>query len=281
MLALILGSLIIFRSSLNSLYDSDGLVQLISVPSYSNATVSGLLTCDDWDGEKGGVLAFMVNDTLTLNANIDVSGKGFRGADPVLSEGYCANTDSVYFYRYLFPESSDSVGRKGEGVANNDTNYVKGISCWGNGGGGGNARFAGGGGGGNYSNGGQGGYEDTITCVQLNYLEEGSPTEPWEGLGGRGGQGLGFGTNDSTIFFGGGGGSGTRIASLTASTGGNGGGIIVILAKHIKANGYQMVSKGTDVTDIVTASGGGGGGGTIVFYIDSVEGDFTLSVVGG
>src|SRR5690606_39024406 len=56
-----------------------GRVQIVRVPSYKNLTVNNTLTCAPWDGKTGGVLAIIVNDTLTLNNDIDVSGKGFRG----------------------------------------------------------------------------------------------------------------------------------------------------------------------------------------------------------
>ena len=67
------GDTIIFKASLNNTYDTDDLVQLIRVPSYKNVSVDGELTCENWDGGKGGVLALMVSDTLFLNANIDAN----------------------------------------------------------------------------------------------------------------------------------------------------------------------------------------------------------------
>lgn len=265
---------VILRTSLTNHYDPGGLVQLIHIPSYKNVRVSGILTCDPWDGEKGGVLVFFANDTIYLEANIDVSGKGFRGAEPVLNDhGTCSEFDTTYFHQYLFHELSDSVGRKGEGIVKYDSAYAKGLSRWGNGGGGGNARFAGGGGGSNKATGGQGGTEDTISCNVTK-----------KKLGGRGGQTLQIGPNfnDSIIFFGGGGGTGTYTNELYASAGGNGGGIVIILGKFMVGNNYQILADGESVTDTATASGGGGGGGgTIIFDVDSVQGDLGISFIGG
>lgn len=281
---------VILRNPLAKLYDTNKSVQLIKVPSVSSATVTSTLTCDPWDGQKGGVVAIMVADTLVLNANIDVSGKGFRGAEPVLSaNGYCASEDSLLFRSYFFDEAFDGAGRKGEGISENNASYAKGLGRWSNAGGGGNGRFAGGGGGGNAGGGGLGGAEDSIICNTPEYIGEIRPlpyndTLPWLGIGGRGGQGLTSPNlfTDSTIFLGGGGGSGIYTSSIVGSSGGNGGGIVIILSNYIKPNGFGIIADGGSVTSIATASGGGGGGGgVIVFDIEKVQSDIILSVKGG
>lgn len=280
---------VILRNPLSKIYDGSKSIQLIKLPFFRSAVVTSTLTCDPWDGEKGGVVAIMVADTLVLNANIDVSAKGFRGADPVLSDGNCTNTDSLLYRSYYFDESFNGAGRKGEGIASYDALYAKGLGRWGNGGGGGNGRFAGGGGGGSASSGGLGGEEDSLACNTPEYIGEIRP-EPfndtliWRGIGGRGGQGLTstFLFTDSTIFMGGGGGSGTYTGSLTASTGGNGAGIIIIISNYIKPNGYSLIANGQTVTTTATASGaGGGGGGVVAIDIQNLSSDLTLSVKGG
>lgn len=275
---------VVLRAALANHYDVEGLVQLIRVPSYSNVRITGSLTCDPWDGEKGGVLVLFANDTIYLEADIDVSEKGFRGAEPVLGENdsLCASEDSAYFYQYVFPESSDRVGRKGEGVVEYNPLYAKGLSRWGNAGGGGNARFTGGGGGGNGASGGNGGNEDTITCgPSPAYLNE-TGDAPWEGLGGLKGQGMSFFVNDSTIYMGGGGGAGTYTSDLFATQGGTGGGIVIIIGKFLVVNNHEIFADGEDITEVATASGAGGGaGGTIVFDVDSVQGQIDLWVSGG
>ena len=56
--------------------------QMITVRQYSDLTVNagGEITCPTWDGETGGVVCFLVQNTLTLNSGeIDVEGKGFFG----------------------------------------------------------------------------------------------------------------------------------------------------------------------------------------------------------
>jgi len=277
---------VVLRAALANHYDVGGLVQLIRVPSYSNVRITGTLTCDPWDGEKekGGVLVLFANDTIYLEADIDVSKKGFRGAEPVLGENdsLCASEDSAYFYQYFYPESSDRVGRKGESVVEYNPLYAKGLGRWGNAGGGGNARFSGGGGGSNYGSAGIGGKEDTITCgPSPPYLNEDSDG-PWTGLAGRGGQGMTSFIDDSTIYMGGGGGAGTYTSDLFATRGGNGGGIVIIIGKFLVGNNHDIFADGEDITEVATASGaGGGGGGTIVFDVDSVQGQIDLWVSGG
>jgi hypothetical protein len=56
--------------------------QMITVRQYSNLTIAagGEITCSAWDGATGGVVCFLVQNTLTLNGGeIDVEGKGFFG----------------------------------------------------------------------------------------------------------------------------------------------------------------------------------------------------------
>lgn len=285
----VIGDTVIFKSFLNDNYDVDGLVQLIKVPSYKSVSVDSKLTCDPWDGEKGGVLALMVSDTLFLNANIDVTGKGFRGADSLLSNGDCAKSDSTLYASQFFNRNTPAIsaGLKGESIAKYDTTYAKGLGKWANGGGGGNARFSGGGGGANSGAGGYGGEEDTITCLTTPNYED-SPeyfgTNYWNALGGTAGYSLNeYGAiNQETIFFGGGGGSGTFTTGLLATSGGNGGGIIIIMVKVIKSNGNSIIADGESVTAIAEGSAGGGGaGGTIFLDADSLIGDLTVSVRGG
>ena len=52
--------------------------QLIRVASYENAVVNNTLTADPWDPvtNTGGVVALFVKEKITLNAPIDVTGKG-------------------------------------------------------------------------------------------------------------------------------------------------------------------------------------------------------------
>lgn len=75
---------VVFRNNILNTFDIKGSVQLVRVPYYNSATVTGKLTSKSWDNieRTGGVLAMILGRKLKLNAEIDVSGKGFfRGKD--------------------------------------------------------------------------------------------------------------------------------------------------------------------------------------------------------
>ncbi|MCK5029098.1 MAG: gliding motility-associated C-terminal domain-containing protein [Bacteroidales bacterium] len=272
------------RTPLDKEYDNDQPMQIISVPSYKSASVDATLTCKAWDGSSGGILALMVSDTLFMNADINVTGKGFEGADPFEIEGVCANTDEILYKTYFFHENANTVstGRKGEGFTLYDIAYSKGLGRWGNAGGGGNGRYSGGGGGGNYGPGGMGGSEDTTLCDPTYWRDV-----QFYGLGGDGGFGF-TGTygiqliKDSVFIMGGGGGSGAHNASLTSIKGGNGGGIVILMVRNLKVSNKKICANGDSVTFVSSGSGAGGGGGGIVgFDVDNIVGDVSVDCKGG
>lgn len=81
---------VVFTSNISNTYDLAGMIQLIKVPYYNSATVDAELTCQVWDStaKTGGVLAFIVGGTLSLDANIVVTGKGFIGELLFRGKGY-------------------------------------------------------------------------------------------------------------------------------------------------------------------------------------------------
>ncbi|NSW45069.1 MAG: gliding motility-associated C-terminal domain-containing protein [Bacteroidales bacterium] len=257
-------------------YD-DNLFQVVKVKTYTNATVNTTLTCDPWDGTKGGILVMFVNGTLTLNANIDVTGKGFRGANsPVINSlNKCSNEASGGIYSYYYTVNGyDSAGLKGEGIAQLPLNFARGRGKFINGGGGGNGINSAGGGGSNAGAGGNGGREsDACILVNQNY-------------GGIGGLNIlsTTGTVAQKLFMGGGGGTGTyEQYSNDVTKGGNGGGIIIIIANNIVANNKQITANGESVNLVTTyeSAGGGGGGGSVVFISPIINGNILLNALGG
>jgi gliding motility-associated-like protein len=264
---------VIFTNDILNSYDVKGVVQLVKVPFYNSATVTADLTCQPWDSisKTGGVLTMIVGRTLSLNSNIDVSGKGFAGGAATLGDAICTITDISLYDKYSYPSSFTNSGLKGESqvikVWLNTTNipsfspdYVKGKGANFTGGGGGNGKFSGGGGGSNYGIGGKGGVESS-TC----------------GDGKQGGNGLQNRTVKVTdlnggIFFGGGGGSSTFQSGSTSSPGGRGGGIIIIMCDTLKGNGKFIKAEGELLSVPASGnagSGGGGGGGSIALYQQS------------
>lgn len=274
------GNQITFVTNLSNVYDPAGSVQLVRVPGYNNAIVTGDITCQPWDSTSGtgGVLAFMVGGTLTLNADIDVSSKGFAGGIPVSGNGDCGMVDAAY-QNYYFSAGTDSAGYKGEGIATNSgtgvplgTLFNQGRGALYNGGGGGNANMAGGGGGGNMGAGGLGGTESNA-CV------------PQQDIGGIGGKDIPSSINWETlnlVFMGGGGGSGTQFGGTTATAGGEGGGIVIIMTGTLVANNYYIRANGNSVAGPVNGSGGGGGaGGSILLSVNSYADSLNVEAKGG
>ncbi|MBL0358525.1 MAG: LamG domain-containing protein [Chitinophagaceae bacterium] len=106
------GNVIELKNVLQRQYDiPDGVVQLVRVPYYQKVNITDTLTCLPWDGKKGGILVLNAADSVTMNANIDVSGRGFRGGAGINSNSsvtHCGETG------YFYPANSVLAAQKGE-----------------------------------------------------------------------------------------------------------------------------------------------------------------------
>jgi gliding motility-associated-like protein len=269
---------IVFRNNILKTYDPTGNIQIVRVPYFNSATITGKLSCDPWDPatKSGGVLALIVGRTLTLNADIDVSKLGFTGGKDTIGDGICRNTnESIYGLEY-YPRSFRNAGFKGEGVANLTefnlplgANYSKGFGGNWTGGGGGNGRYSGGGGGSNRGAGGLSGGLENCTFGRE---------------GGNGGLKADHPSLLDRIYMGGGGGASTASPTGSASNGGSGGGIVIIVADGIVENGGNILSDGGAGGSAVGlgGSGGGGAGGSIALSLNSYgTGALKFSVLGG
>lgn len=277
-------NLVIFNSTMSgvkSLKPGER-AQLVTVPRYKNLTVTNKLTCQAWDSVSGtgGVLAFIVLNLLDLQADIDVTGKGFKGASPgnELYAGSCSFQDAGYFNDFFTYAAKDSGALRGEGISLANFKYPRGRLAVANSGSGGSGKFSGGGGGSNGGSGGIGGRESRL-C---------SPSGDIGGFGGTSLAALFYSNTDplyaNRIYMGGGGGTGTQdIPSGKAATrGGNGGGIIVFTANKVKANGFSIKSNGETVTSLAGAgAGGGGGAGVIVADVLEYTDALTVEIKGG
>jgi len=224
-------------------------IQMVKIYEGNYITVDSTLTAGSWDGEKGkgGIVALVVFKKLTLNADIDVSAKGFRGGNPDIGLTWNCNPDTIYYY------DSDSMGvaaKKGEGNVRASWQYTRGPGAMATGGGGGIGKFAGGAGGGNFGSGGFGGAQK-LGCTSV------APA--------YGGIALNAGTpfyDIERITMGGGGGSSTQDITYQNTRGGNGGGIVIIIADTIEPkNNYKIISNGESLSGALPDAGGGGGGG--------------------
>ena len=251
-------------------YTTGEKIQLVKIYEADYATVDNTLSAPAWDGDTGGVLALVIFKKLTLSANIDISGKGFRGADPEpdyimgCRPAYSPD-DTFYFHSSVLAKA----GLKGEGNVQVSWEYTKGPGKLITGGGGGLGYFAGGGGGGHYGSGGRGGRQRE-DC-DLGKLA-------------AGGLALTAGINFYTdrVTMGGGGGSSTENITYSATKGGNGGGIVILLVDTLEGNSRNILNSGESVNTTATAGGGGGGaGGAILLDVNVFEGNLNLSVQGG
>lgn len=231
-------------------------VQIISFPQLGSPdfTTTQDMNGKSWDGNTGGVFAFEVTGILTLNHNINLNNRGFRGGDQDIADaGGCNSTTYI-------SANSNAFAAKGEGIyrnTNSSWDEAKGKIL--TGGGGGNEHNGGGGGGGNYSAGGVGGIGWNCTAPAS--------------AGGLGGIGLSGHISSSRIFLGGGGGGGEGNNNV-ATSGGRGGGIVIIRANELRtvgtcgsriisANGQNSANAGND------GAGGAGAGGSILINVDS------------
>jgi gliding motility-associated-like protein len=246
------GNKIELLNSTTRSYDAEnGAVQLIRVPYYQNFETNRVLTCLPWDGRKGGVLAMNVMSTLSMKANIAVSGKGFRGGQAVSNGIVACNLLS-----YITPDNTGSIAaRKGEGIFNTNT-LLSGSGKLANGGGGGNNTNSGGGGGANAGAGGVGGNQAS-SCGPVNYPNGGLP-----------GAGLIYAPAINKIFMGGGGGAGHQNDVPALGSGGNGGGLILLSCTNLLSNGYDIHADGATPQHLTGTNddgrSGGGGGGTVL-----------------
>jgi len=251
-------------------------VQLIKIPRYVSANVTAPLEAAAWDSAsgKGGVLAILVTGTLTLNAPVSASAKGFKGGSFYKDGGGCGtNAFQNYAYNpnpttYLFYSNVQLAAWKGESVSDQPTALDGGKGACANGGGGGNNHNNGGGGGSNIAAAGKGG--DNLSTT------------------GCGGQQAGIGgyalssNSGAKIFFGGGGGAGHANNTTTSSGGGYGGGIVFIQAQTLESNGFSISANGsTGGNTFGDGASGGGGGGTIILSVNNYTDAVSIEAKGG
>ncbi len=257
---------ITFTNPILRTYNTTGLLQLVKVPVYNNVNVIGLLTCTPWNGSVGGVLIFEATGNVTLNANIDVTGKGFLGGAKVAGQFLSCAGNTTGF---KLPNTSLLSGNKGEGIVIIKPSFAKGLGALGNGGGAGNDVNGGGAGGGNYGLGGHGG---NCKCS----------SSPIALCGGREGKNCAYSNSNNKIFLGGGGGSGHENDGVSTA-GVAGGGIVIIRSGgSILGNGNFINANGNNNTLVAgnDGQGGGGAGGAVLIEACSAS-SLNISVIGG
>lgn len=255
------------RNRLQNQYDIAGKVQVVNIPHFAQAVVIDTLQPKPWDGVTGGILAFSVTNTLTLDAPIVADGAGFRGG-PDFPAAVNNCTWLIGESDYYYPAGNWRGAYKGEGIAAADSSKILGRGPQANGGGGGNDHNAGGGGGGNAGTGGAGGNNDEPATFGCDGY--------YPGLAGRP-----LGPDTLRLFPGGGGGAGHANNNQT-STGGNGGGIILIETGRINGTKLLITANGLPGRAANGDGGGGGGaGGTIWLRANDAPDSLLVSANGG
>ena len=262
-------NVITFNEALLKNYDAfNGKVQLVSVPQYTDADIVSDVIAPAWDGKTGGVIAFQASGTVSMNANIDASGKGFRGGIVQNQPGCFGAGAGSANYRCDIIDLCG--GNKGEGIGNNG-GFELGRGAPANGGGGGNDNNTGGGGGSNFGAAGIGGQRLNTGLADCK--------GPNPGLGGHA---LIYSNADNKVFAGGGGGSGDDNTG-EGTSGANGGGIILIKTPTLNGNGFSILANGA--SQLTTANrdggGGGGGGGAVLLDVQSIASPLNVEVQGG
>ncbi len=235
-----------------------GASQMVKVPEYTTLTVKAgaSIKPSAWNGQTGGVVAFLATGTVTIDGAIQANAVGMRG-------GALENDNTVFGCAALDGPAGaggNNAGgaHKGEGLVpgaysnkNGSANATYGNGDVSIGGGGGDCHNAGGGGGGHGGQGGNGGLT-------------------WQGdnarnVGGLGGSALDY-SPLTRMSLGGAGGSGEE-NDMVGTGGGSGGGVIFARANAFTGTG-AITADGASVTQAAQndGAGGGGAGGAIVLF---------------
>lgn len=233
------------QTALHYTYTDSGAsqAQATKIPMYTNVTVqSGTWTTSTWDQNKGGILTFASNGSVTVTGTVTANAKGFRGG---------SNTE-------IDPKPNQSQAGEGTGgdvVAQTGANSS--------------------GGGGGYNNGNNG--VDYGSGAGGGHASAGTDATVCSGAGTSGTGGSSVGSADlTTMVFGGGGGSKSDFQA-SGPNGGNSGGAIIIFAKNIASVNAITNNGGNGATQ----SGGGSGGSILLVCQNATLGSAVITASGG
>lgn len=303
----------------NATINDSAYVQLIRVPVYSgNVNVTSTLIPQAWSPTTGtgGVLAFWLTGTLTLQANISADGSGFTTPTHVTLPAAC-DLDSAFYYQstswnhssctscgYAYDDGvtrrvgiasfggcgspcytnrmatndSRSAAFRAEGVVANTfkKTFANSNVAYFTKGKGRWGNGGGGGGGHNAGGGGGGGYSAGGWGGRM--YNNSTTACPTANFDSRRGYGgAGLTPTGTKVFMGGGGGEGHDNGG-NGSTGANGGGIIMIKAASVTNSGsFTITANGSSQTFVAFGDGSGGGGAGGSILLD-VSGSYTNAV---
>ena len=229
---------------MNTYTDSgDSQAQMVTLHQYEGLTVSGTTSAPDWDGSKGGILAFIDKGTTTISGTLDVAGTAATSGTNTV-----AGATGGGFRGGQGRSGSNNRGTQGE-----SSTALGSVTTAANGAGGGGAYVTdqvsepGGGSGGHATVGAKG--DDSINT----------------GVGGTGGGTDGNASLTDMVFGGAGGGKAHQDASTTEG-GASSGGIVLIIAKDIVITGTIDVRGGSHSG---SSYGGAAAGGSILLKCET------------
>lgn len=270
------GNELIFQHSLVNTYDdpssSNSIIQVVKFIRYIDAEITGTLTAPTWNGSTGGVLVLSATGTVNMQADINLSGLGFRGGAKETIASGCSLFPWPLFDAYYYAQSDNGGAMKGEGIVPYESGKEYGRGPQATGGGGANEHNAGGAGGANFGTGGQGGEKTTggsFICVGRQPGIGGVDLQSHIASGNR-------------LFMGGGGGAGNDNDGESGEAG-NGGGIVIIMADDLRGNGFSISARGESAQDSNGDGGAGGGAGGSILLSTNTFGNnaLNLDVSGG
>lgn len=252
------------QDPLNIEYKSSGndVAQVLVLKEYDTFTVSAgkVLSADQFDGTRGGIIAFLVNGTTTVTGNISGDGKGYRG-------GAGGSSGSSSGEGTVGPSVAASAASNGTGGGGSS-------ASGGGAGAGGGLGTAGTDGSGGSSNGTGGIVGGNVLLTQLLMGGGGGGgNDGSNGAGGNGGAIIWIGSKIITVT-GGIHSNGAAGASANASGGGGAGGSILL-----------KTQSGTGGTNLIVATGGAGGTGGYAVGgaggVGRIHNDYLTSVISG
>lgn len=222
---------ITLQKALQNTYTDSGAsqAQVIQLKQYNNFTqnLGHTLTAKAWDGNVGGIIAFLAKGTVTVTGTISATGKGFIGGNN---------------------GGGSAIAYQGEGTGGAGSTSQ---SANGNGGGGANCET---GGSGDRSHSGGGGHANA----------GGDGTGLYGAANSIGGSAVGTASLTS-LNFGGASGGGWKFNG-TYTNGSNGSGIVLIIANAVTVSGGIETNgvNGARIGDGDTGTGGSSGGSVLI-----------------
>lgn len=215
---------------------------------YSSITIQSgkTYTAKAWDGNVGGILAFIASGTVTITGSLNLSACGFRGGAAKTNGGTATSGEG----RLGIGSTSQAANNEGGGGGGN----CPGTASEGDPGGGGGHATAGSNGVAPYDANGQGAGGNTgIDVAAL-----------------------------TTAQFGGGGGGGVNDNIGGASAGANGGGFCLIITPNFVTTGSINCNGALATTGVERAQGGSGAGGSVLIKSQvATLGTNLITAIGG